>query len=302
MANPWPLAGSTFCALALGAFLVFSGSKTARAVELIEQTFDGLTVLAHGGAAAGLGVGAPSAQYGAQRIREALAILRRRSPENYRAVKALEGHVYIEYDPASRQLAPPNGPLALFRSRTGVNKSDRAGARTFVAVLGARVIQWPVAEIAGIIVHELVGHGRQYDQNRLQAMDNRDRECEARLHQMRAYQDLGVATGGGIMAAFRTSLEDVWCRRFSGYLSESWPEALDPWTSASLDVPHLLVAFNTYRRSGARIRRRGEGTLATGSFDLLPHDQEKKEDPSGPSLRGAKDLIAYARLILLNDE
>ena len=296
-----PLAGSTLGVFALGSFLFLSAPTPARSTELVEQTFDGMTVLALDGAESGAGVSAPSAQYGALRIREALEILRRRSPESYRAVMALKGRVYIEYDPADRLLASPSGPLALFRARTGVKELDRAGTRSFVAVLGARVIQWPVAELAGIIVHELVGHGNQYDQNRLRAMDHKDRECEARLHQLRAYQDLGVTARDGTMAAFRTSLEDVWCQGLSSYLSVSWPAAHDLWTIASLDVQGLLVAFDTYRRHGARSQRWGEGQWAAGYFDLMPGVPEPAEDSAAPSLRGAEGLIAYARQMLRND-
>lgn len=297
-----PLAGSTLGVFALGSFLFLSAPTPARSTELVEQTFDGMTVLALDGAESGAGVSAPSAQYGALRIREALEILRRRSPESYRAVMALKGRVYIEYDPADRLLASPSGPLALFRARTGVKELDRAGTRSFVAVLGARVIQWPVAELAGIIVHELVGHGNQYDQNRLRAMDHKDRECEARLHQMRAYQDLGVAAADGTMAAFRTSLEDVWCQSFSSYLSDSWPGAHDLWTAGDLDAARLLVAFNTYRRYGARIRRWGERQPTTDSFDLAPSTGENDEDPVGLSLRGAQKLITYVQLVLREGE
>lgn len=302
MAILQPLAGSTLGVFALGSFIFLSAPTPARSTEVVEQIFDGITVLAFDGAGSGARVSAPSAQYGAQRIWEALEILRRRSPEYYRAVRATKGRVYIKYDPADRLLASPSGPLALFRARTGVKEFDRVGTRPFVAVLGARVIQWPVAELAGIIVHELIGHGNQYDQNRLQAMDHRDRECEARLHQMRAYQDLSVAPGGGTMAAFRTSLEDVWCQSFSSYLSESWPGAHDLWTVASLDAARLLVAFDTYRRYGARIRRWGEGQPTANSFDLLPSTGEQNERPDAPSLLGAQRIIAYARLVLREGE
>lgn len=296
-----PLAENTLGAFALGSFLFLSNPTPARSTEIIEQKFDGMTVLALDAVSSEAGSNAPSAEYGAQRIREALEILRRRSPEYYRAVRAL-GRVYIEYDPADHLLASPSGPLALFRARTGVKELDRTGARTFVAVLGARVIQWPVAELAGIIVHELVGHGNQYYQNRLRAMDHKDRECEARLHQMRAYQDLGVAVADGTMAAFRTSLEDVWCQSFSSYLSDFWPGVHDLWTAGNLDAARLLVAFNTYRRYGARIRRWGERQPTTDSFDLAPSTGENDEDPVGLSLRGAQKLITYVQLVLREGE
>lgn len=253
------------------------------------------------GSAANPATGAPGPEQAALRIREALEILRRRSPGYHQAIKALNGRVYIKYDPADRALASPAGPLALFRPRTGIAELDRLATRSFVAVLGARAIGWPAADLAGIIVHELIGHGRQYAQHRLQEMDHTDRECEARLHQLRVYQDLGVTAGDGTMAAFRVSLEDVWCQSFASYLSASWPGAYDMWTAASPDAARLLVAFDTYRRYGPRIQRWGEGQWTAGSFDLVPGAQPQEEDPEAPSLRGAKSLIAYARLMLQND-
>lgn len=258
-------------------------------------------MFALGGSAASPAIGVPGPEQAALRIREALEVLRRRSPEYHQAIRALNGRVYIKYDPADRAFASPAGPLALFRPRTGITEVDRLATRSFVAVLGARAIRWPAADLAGIIVHELIGHGRQYAQHRLQAMDHRDRECEARLHQLRVYQDLGVARADGTMAAFRTSLEDLWCQSFASYLSDSWPGAYDLWTAAGLDAARLLVAFDTYRRYGPRIRRWGEGQWTAGSFDLVPGAQEQVEDPAAPSLRGAKSLIAYARLMLRND-
>lgn len=296
-----PSAGSTLGAFALGSFLFLSAPVAARAAEIFRQDLDGIAVLALRDSAASPAIGVPGPEQASRRIREALEILRHRSPEYYQAIRALNGRVYIKYDPMDRALVSPAGPLALFRPRTGITGVDRAGAGSFVAVLGARAIRWPAAELAGIIVHELIGHGRQFAQHRLQAMDHRDRECEARLHQLRVYQDLGVAAGDGTMAAFRTSLEDVWCQGFAGYLSDYWPGAYDMWTAASLDAARLLVAFDTYRRYGPRIRRWGEGQWTAGSFDLVPGFQRQEEDPAAPSLRGAKNLIAYARLLLLND-
>ena len=296
-----PLAGTTLGAFALGSFLFLSAPAAAPAAKIFWQELDGITVFAKGRGAAGPAIGGPGPEQAALRIREALEILRRRSPRYYQAIRALDGRVYIEYAPTDRRLASPTGPLALFRTRTGIAEADPLVGRSFVAVLGARAIQWPAAELAGILVHELVGHGRQYAQNRLQAMDHGDRECEARLHQLRVFQDLGVTAGDGTVAAFRTSLEDVWCQSFASYLSDSWPGAHGLWAAADLDAARLLAAFDTYRRYGPRIRRWGEGQWTAASFDLVPGAQRQEEDPVAPSLRGAKKLIAYARLLLRND-
>ncbi len=296
-----PSAGSKLGAFAFGSLLILSAPVTARAAGLFYQDLDGITVFALEGSAANPRIGVPGAEQAALRIREALEILRRRSPEYHQAIKALNGRVYIKYDPADRTLASPSGPLALFRTRTGTMEFDRAGTRSFVAVLGARVIRWPAADLAGIIVHELIGHGRQYAQNRLQAMDHRDRECEARLHQLRVYQDLGVTAGDSTMTAFRTSLEDVWCQRFARYLSGPWPGAYDLWTAAGVDTTRLIAAFDTYRRYAARTRRGGEGRRSTRPLDHVPGNPRQDEDSAAPSLRGAKSLIAYARLMLQND-
>ena len=96
-----------------------------------------------------------------ERITEALILIKKRSRRHYAAIKALDGAVYIRYQPYGFTGDYASSSLALFRQGTGIRELDAASDRNYVAVLGRYVVQWPAAELAGIIVHELVGHGTQ---------------------------------------------------------------------------------------------------------------------------------------------
>ncbi len=293
MARLLPSAGSTLGAFALASILSLSALQTLRAGEVLRQPFDGLTILAEeSGVRAD---GAPTIATAFARIREALSVLRERSPGYYQAIMNLDGQVYIKYDPGARSLASSSA-VAVFQQRTGFAEYDANAERSYVAVLGAQVVQWSAENLAGIIVHEIVGHGHQYAQNRLHSMNNDDRECEARLHQLRAHQDLAVASGDSTVIEFRTSLEDVWCRDFSDYLSASRSTGRGLWATPDLDAGRLLAAFDTYRRYGARVRW-GAGPV-TDSFSTGAGQQVGAPDADTPSLRGAEQIITYARIVL----
>ena len=286
MARLRPSTGSTLGAFALGSLLSFSAPQAVRAGEVFRQHFDGLTILAEESENLRAGDRAPGIVAAFARIREALNVLRERSPGYYQAIKNLDGNVILKYDPASAALALSSA-LAVFQPRTGVAEYDASGGRSYVAVLGARVVQWPAEELAGIIVHEIVGHGHQYAQGRLYSMNNDDRECEARLHQLRVHQDLGVAPADSIVIEFRTSLEDVWCRDFSDSLSASRSTGRGLWATPDLDVGRLLVAFDNYRRFGAR-----------DSFSAGAPQPDTTPDADAVSLRAAQHLIGHARVVL----
>lgn len=105
-----------------------------------------------------------------ERITEALILIKQRSRRHYAAIKALDGAVYIRYLPYGFSGDYASSSLALFRQGTGVGELDAASDRNYVAVLGRYVVQWPTAELAGIIVHELVGHGTQAKEGSLRTM------------------------------------------------------------------------------------------------------------------------------------
>lgn len=285
-------AGQRLGAVALGSALLLAPLQLARASELFVRTVDGITLVS---LAAQEGADTPTPNEAFDRIEKALEVIRRRSPADYRSVQELGGTVVLQYDPDHRALSSPYGALAVFQTQTGIPTIDAADGPSFVAVLGARVVQWPPADLAGIIIHELVGHGRQFAENRIHAMRESDRECEASLYQLRAYQKFGVPTSDSLMVSFRRQLEDVWCRDFSGYLSATWPDARRIWKNQTLDTDRLLVAFQTYRRYGARILSWDETHRTLSSFQLV---SRSTTDPSAPSIRGADLLIAYARMLL----
>jgi hypothetical protein len=61
--------------------------------------------------------------------------------------------------------------------------------KDFLIIVSRLGIQWPVRELAAVLVHELVGHGIQHLSDRLKTMRPMDLECEAWMYQERAHQD-----------------------------------------------------------------------------------------------------------------
>ena len=161
-----------------------------------------------------------------KRMRAALDVLKQESARSYRQINSLRGLVVVAYDPYHRSTEYAILTLASFRERTDVPELDVAPGRKYVAILGPHVITWPPRELAAIIVHELVGHGLQFQQGRLHTMREVDRECEARLYQLRAQQDFGVGSTSARTVKFRRTLEDLWCSNFKKFLWNIDPNTL----------------------------------------------------------------------------
>lgn len=287
-----PSAGSTLGAFALGSFLVLAAPAMARAKEIIRETAEGITLLSTAASSSDPLREVPGKREALSRIEVALEVLRTGSPGSFEAMANLGGRIVIEYDPDEASLDALGGPLAVFRSHTGVRKLDQTGDPLYVAVLGARAVLWPAEDLAGIIVHEILGHGRQHVEGRLRTMNQKDRECEARLYQMRTYQDLGVAPVRGTITAFRQSLEAIWCEAFLIHLRSTWPAAGDLWTAASGDPGRVFESFKAYRR------------IAHGGQMGGPHlaaEAATGGKPDAVSLDGAQSLVAYARRLLQKD-
>ncbi|MHC4094009.1 MAG: hypothetical protein ACYSVY_27675 [Planctomycetota bacterium] len=296
MANLRPSAGSTLGVLALGSVLLLTPSVLA--AEITREIDAGITLLS----ASEIDTGPQREVLGGRealaRIEVALEVLRTGSPNSYDAMTNLGGRIVIKYDPDDAFLDALGGPLAVFRSYTGIEKLDRSADPLYVAVLGARAVRWPAEDLAGIIVHEIVGHGRQHAEGRLRAMHRNDRECEARLYQLRACQDLGISPARGTMAAFQQSLEEVWCGQFLSHLRRAWPEAGNLWAAASEDPERVFASYEAYRRVADDWR--ADGPRPADTRDLSGADAAIEQDPDAVSLNGAQELIAYARRMLLN--
>ena len=85
-----------------------------------------------------------------------------------------------------------------------------------------------------------------------------DRECEARLYQLRAQQDFGVGSTSARTVKFRRTLEDLWCSNFKKFLWNIDPNTLSLWRSRPLDVDSLIERFDFYRSSEKSVSIRRE--------------------------------------------
>ncbi len=124
--------------------------------------------------------------------------------------------------------------------------ADGASTRRFPVIVGRYLIKRPAEEIAAVIAHELVGHGMQYLEGRLDAMDQTDRECEANLYKEQAFQDFDVDKHATDMVVFRQRLEWRWCADFIRYMAAEAPDKMALWRRLNPDVPGLLDIFDDY--------------------------------------------------------
>ena len=185
------------------------------------------------------------------KIRDALDALLDNSPYSAAAIEKLigNGEVFIVYDPSYPDKVVSNFlgvTLAAFQPNLFDNAGGKAGAIEFPVVVGRYLVKWPRDEVAGVLAHELVGHGTQHLQGRLATIGDRDTECEANLYKEKAHQDLGTNVRSLSMVRFRRDLHWVWCAEFKRYMTQHRPALMGLWTRLNPDVPGLLAVFKEY--------------------------------------------------------
>lgn len=188
------------------------------------------------------------------RLKEAIDILHRKSPFSIRAIKTLQsaGDVVIVYDPHFPKSRFSGLTIAAFFP--DYYQAD-GPSKQFVTVVGRYGAKWPAAELAAVLVHELVGHGMQRYRGRLEHVRTIDLECEAYLYEERAYQDIGINKRSTEMIKFRQVLEDNWCKTFRTRTRRSHPNSVALWERLNPDVPGILKVYldyiETLRKNGA---------------------------------------------------
>jgi hypothetical protein len=113
-------------------------------------------------------------------------------------------------------------------------------------VIGRYGIKWTPKELAGVIGHELIGHGLQFLHRRHDSMRELERECEARLYQERVNQDVGVNKMSRMSIAVRKTMEDKYCAGFKRFMKQKSPSLMGLWDEINPDVPRLLELFEPY--------------------------------------------------------
>ncbi len=206
----------------------------------------------------------PSAAF--KTLSDALGLIYKKSPANARIIETLKkaGQITISHDPMvpDKKLDMATVRVAHFlpiyhpylRSARFSDDADGTGAtdrKLFPVVVSRHGIKWPVAELAAVLVHELIGHGQQYLEGRIEALPRREIECEARLHQEGAHQDFGLDKSAKKMIDFRKSLlgtgvRDGECSGFKRYLAKHRPDKIKYVEKRDPDIPVLLAQFKHY--------------------------------------------------------
>jgi TPR repeat protein len=190
-------------------------------------------------------LGAPN---GLARLATALDVLMEKSPFAADALATMKrnGRVVILYDPAFPKNTRGTLTIAAFMPGYFNRQSDEGGRGDFIAVIGRYGIRWSPRELAGVIGHELIGHGLQYLRRRNGSMRQLDRECQARLYQERISQDLGVNKKSLVSIRLRRELEGKFCADFKRYLALQSPRLARLWDPVNPDIPRLLDLFEGY--------------------------------------------------------
>ena len=193
---------------------------------------------------------------GLKNLSRALDFIYRRSPFNVDRLKFLQtvGNVFMIYDPNFPIERRHMGRFGLFKTIPPQSiKREKGGngrnGKDYVMYVGRHGINWPIQELAGIIIHELVGHGIQHYRGRLSRLPDLDMECEAWLYHEKAHQDFKVDKRSRNMVNFRQNLEFKNCAGFKRFMRKNFPGKLGLWEDLNPDAPRLLEIFEIYAKS-----------------------------------------------------
>jgi len=221
-------------------------------------------------------------QQGAEKIIQALEVLYAQSPQSFAVIEQLKqaGPVIVMYDPAY----PPPGvhltttQVAAFLPTfiEGFDKNNTG--KQFTVIVGRDGIKWPLKELSAVLVHELMGHGKQHLEDRIDTMRTLDVECEAWLYEELAYQDLKIDKMSQEMIDFRQQLEGIHCDDFIRYMRKRTPEQAALWDVQNPDVAKLLKVFDGYI---VEQRQKGMIASAQAATDRMRDEAIKKVARTG---------------------
>ena len=227
------------------------GQESAVKPDLLELAYKGITLIAV--------PPRPGVKYDVKlvgprdaldNLRKALDFIQQESPFSVAAIETLKenGNLVLVYNPS---FGPPVGAglmIAAFFPDFFKKDSGGNGRKDFVVVVGPHGIKWPTPELSGVLVHELVGHGMQNLQGRMEYIRVLDLECAASLYEEKFYQDSGRDKTTKDAIEFRQALKRHWCSDFMRYLRARAPSLTKLWDVLDPDVPRLLEAFNNYAK------------------------------------------------------
>lgn len=237
---------------------------------------------------------------GIAKLIEAVELLYTQSPQSAQIIELLKenGPVLIVYDPAY----PPEGTsltatqVAFFLPTFVENIDKNATGKQFPMFVGRDGIKWPLNELAAVIVHELMGHGKQHLEDRLDTMRPLDMECEAWLLEDVVYQDLNMDKLSREMVEYRQQLEHIHCSDFIRYMRKWMPEEAKLWDQPNLQVAKLLNIFDGYiekqRQQG--IIQGAQEAQARQLADAIKQ-AARKNDPDDLYAIGVMHLLAVGK-------
>ena len=185
------------------------------------------------------------------RLRAALNTLIESSPLSATVIEALrdKGDVFIVYDPSFPKSDMNNvldEKLAKFRPDLFDNADELTDGIAFPVVIGRYLAKWPRNEIAAVLASEMIGHGIQHLEGRLETMGEMDAKCEAGLYKEQVHQDLGFDKHSSLRVKFRQDLEWRWCTDFKRYMKAQRPTQMTLWKQLNPNIPMLLAEFADY--------------------------------------------------------
>ncbi|MBT6609041.1 MAG: sel1 repeat family protein [Rhodospirillaceae bacterium] len=232
---------------------------------------------------------------GVANIKHALDRIYKKSPFSVKYLETLKknGRVSIVYDAAFPKKQMSTVTIAAFFP--DFFQKEAGGLKQFLVVVGRFGVKWEIDKLAAVVVHELVGHGLQHYRGRGTNDRKIDRECEALIHEEKAYQDFGVRRDSRDMIRFRRDVRSNWCADFSRYLRDSGINVDKAWGFGKPDVPQLLDRFEKYIQHLRKTGVSGKAVAAakakrTENFAAFAAKAEKN--------RSAPDMLIVAKRYL----
>ena len=204
-----------------------------------------------------------------ERIVKALDVIYTGSPYNRDGIEFLKKRrrVVVLYDPDHYQEQLGFIMAATFRPEAPEISQISDGRKQLVVTVTRHGIKWPVQELAAVIVHELIGHGIQHLDGRLEVLRELDRECEAWMRMEQAFQDFSMDKTSQEMIMLRKQME-YYCSDFSKYLLSKNQKNSRLWDVLDPDIPKLLKLYSQYindmYQSGALVKSAKAAANLTG--------------------------------------
>lgn len=218
----------------------------------VEQTHRGIHLMAFSAPDPVSDIARTPPKMALKRLARAYDTLIEHSPANALVIETLRhrGTVMLIYYPGALQSRQSlnSETVALYLPNFLTKRGESRGpGQEFIVVVNHIGIRWPSREIAGLIAHELVGHGGQHLRGRLTNGRPLDLECEASLREEQAYQDLHLRKSDRAMVAFRKRMETHHCADFRAYQRQFRRKTVALWDPGNPDIPALLREFDRYR-------------------------------------------------------